>query len=281
MRTYSLLFLVVALLLNGCVGVDEKRITLDSLDSKSLSNKAGEEQVQNSNEIRLFRKSSGSVYDAKYAYEVYLQHAPEDDKNRKNAIRRLAEIELQISQSILSQQDSDSSIQAAMNEQEYQAINNAKALYENLLEKQPPSSSNDEILYRLAYLSEKQGQSSKSITHLETLVERFPQSKYFNEAQFRIAEKAFMNADYKKAEVAYSAVIFAPRRSVFYERSLFKRGWCRYKQNFYFEAVDDFFLAISARDIEQEKVEASEKQKEKYYEAIALAFSKKGGVNVS
>lgn len=273
---YAFTLLVMFIGLAACVSSEPKRITLANLDSE-FSKEKGEvpakgfdRKVEPSLPLRF-------MLEVQHAYDQYVKYAPEGDAHRKIAIRRLADIELQLSQELIQQKgvaEYDSSLGQEVENR--LLIDKSQALYRELLHQFPASENNDEILYRLAHIAGKKGETHQSVSYLDRLVHSYPKSRYFNEAQFRIAEQAFANGEYPRAEIAYSAVIFSPQRSVFYQRSLFKRGWTRYKQQYYYEAVDDYLLAISALEVGGEMAELFEAQSDAYHKAIALAFAKYG-----
>ncbi|MBL4607557.1 MAG: tetratricopeptide repeat protein, partial [Pseudomonadales bacterium] len=242
-----------------------------------MTKKEPQARVLNSKEKVISSLSERHTLEIKHAYDQFLEHAPEDSSYRKMAIRRLADIELEISRNAADHHENEErELTADISQESLQLLLNPLALYKDLLLKFPNAKNNDEILYRLAHISEKIGNTTQSIAYLERLVREFSKSAYFDEAQFRIAEKMFANGHYSRAEVAYSEVIFSQKRSIFYERSLFKRGWCRYKQHYYDEAVDDYLLAIGVLKDSAEKQAFLETKSAKYYKAIALAFSQHG-----
>ena len=75
------------------------------------------------------------------------------------------------------------------------------------------------------------------------------------------------------------AIEVLKRNSIFYEKSLFKRGWTRFKQQYYSDAVDDFLEAVLHHDFDEfEKLNVAEhEQFEEYFRAVGLAFSYLGG----
>lgn len=275
-RKYLFTLLVIIFGLAACVSNEPERITLANLDSEFVKEK-NEVPAKGFNREVDSSLPHRSLLEVQHAYDQYVKYAPEGDVHRKRAIRRLADIELQLSQELIQKEGVDEYDSSLEKEEENSLlIDKSQALYRELLHQFPTSENNDEILYRLAHIAEKKGETHQSVGYLDKLVHGFPKSRYFNEAQFRIAEQAFANGEYQRAEIAYSAVIFSPQRSVFYQRSLFKRGWTRYKQRYYYEAVDDYLLAISAFEVSEEETDLSEAQSDSYYKAIALAFAKHG-----
>ena len=69
--------------------------------------------------------------------------------------------------------------------------------------------------------------------------------------------------------------------AVFYEKSLFKRGWARFKQQYYTAAVDDFLQAVLYHDFDEfEKLNVSEREQfDEYFRAVGLTFSYLGGAD--
>ena len=112
-----------------------------------------------------------------------------------------------------------------------------------------------------------------------TLVGKYPKSPYYIESQFRLAEIAFSRRDYIKAEDTYTDIIGSRKNNIFYEKSLFKRGWARFKQEYYLEAVDDYLEAVDYHnfddysDLKQNQID----QFNEYFRAIGLSFSYLGG----
>ena len=134
-------------------------------------------------------------------------------------------------------------------------------------------------MYQIAKAYDQRGDHQESIDALTQLVEKFPKSPFYVEVQFRLAEDAFSYQDYSTAEFAYTEVIIAKDNHIFYEKSLFKRGWARFKQQYYTDAVDDFLEAVLEHDFaEFEKLSTSEREQfDEYFRAVGLAFSYLGG----
>lgn len=94
----------------------------------------------------------------------------------------------------------------------------------------------DALYYKLAKAYALDGQTREATRTLNTLAERFPDSPYVNEAQFRRAERAFADADYAAAEALYGQVAKTDT-SAFAENALYMQGWSLYKQGRYFDAL--------------------------------------------
>jgi len=215
------------------------------------------------------------------AYSDYLSNADVDDGSRIDALSRLAELEFSQSNKLLQQKENQSSIDAqALEDKRYEdRLNKTIGLLSTSLKDYPKAKNNDTLLYQLAKAYDQKGEHHKSIETLAKLSDQFPKSPFYVEAQFRLAEDAFSLRDYSTAEFSYTEVIVASQNEVFYEKSLFKRGWSRFKQQFYTDAVDDFIAAVLEHDFgEFEKLNKSEREQfDEYFRAIGLAFSYLGG----
>jgi tetratricopeptide (TPR) repeat protein len=66
---------------------------------------------------------------------------------------------------------------------------------------------------------------------------------------------------------------------VFYEKALFKRGWARFKQEYYHEAVDDYLGAVDYHNFDDypELTQPQKEQFNEYFRAVGLSFSYLGG----
>ena len=216
------------------------------------------------------------------AYSDYLNNADLDDNSRINALNRLAELEFSESNKLRQEQEelSNSARQEALEDKRYeQRLNNTIKLLTTSLRDYPKAKNNDTLLYQLAKAYDQKGEHQASIDALTQLVEQYPKSGFYTEAQFRIAEDAFSLQDYSTAEFAYTEVILAQGNEIFYEKALFKRGWARFKQQYYLDAVDDFLQAVLEHDFaEFEKLDKSEREQfDEYFRAVGLAFSYLGG----
>ncbi len=257
--TFSLLCL---LLIMGCGG-KEKKQTLADID---LSNESNMQQS-------VFVKPK-SEEEIKKAYYTYIRNASKNDQSRQTAINRIAAMELSLTNKIL--EDSKVEAGAELEDELYsQSLHKAVALLSESLRDFPDAKDNDQTLYQLARTQDQLGNYAEAIDALDQLVSKYPESPFYAEAQFRLGEHAFISRDYIGAEDAYTEVILTPTNDRFYEKSLFKRGWTRYKQQLYHEAVDDYLQALTYHQFDEpEKLNKTEKdQFDEYFRAIGLVFS--------
>lgn len=269
MRHITIILLTI-LLLSACGGPTVKRSTLRDLD------------------INTSKESSGKTYvtpksddDIRKAYALYLKHASKDDKSRVDALSRLATLEFKLSEQILNNKNNDNNdaIEAADNKLYTAQLDRTIELLSTSLKDYPDEKSNDKTLYQLAKAYDQKGDFENTHETLEKLADNYPQSKYYIESQFRLAEDAFMAKKYTLSEDKYTEVIGSKKNNIFYEKSLYKRGWSRFKQEFYFEAVDDFLQVVKFNKFKNyENLSKTRKDLfNEYFRAIGLSFSYMGG----
>ncbi len=210
------------------------------------------------------------------AYDEYLKHAVVDEKTRLYALTRLAELEYN-DNSPFEQDNPDKPDEETQSPEEklyYQRLQRTIDLLSTSVRDYPDAKGNDSLLYQLAKAQAQNNQHDESIESLSILVEKFPLSPFYVESQFRIAEDAFSIQDYSAAEYAYSEVILSPENEIFYEKAMFKRGWARFKQQYYLDAIEDLTEAVTNHNFGTYKsLNMTDKdQFDEYFRAIALSF---------
>jgi len=258
----------VSLLLSACGDEQADRQTLESIDSSASKPK----DVQN----KSIEKTENDI---RNAYINYLQHASKSDLSRADALNRLAAIEFKLSEALLQNVETDEA-EDAKAQLASEKISRTIQLLETSLEDYPDAKHNDVTLYQLAKAYDQKGNYEATHDALKNLVKAYPKSQYYLEAQFRLAEQAFSAKQYLLAEDKYTEIIIAKNNAVFYEKSLYKRGWSRFKQEFYIEAADDFVQAINFNDFQEYEQLTASKQSlfNEYFRAMGLSFSYLGGV---
>ncbi|MFL0809036.1 MAG: tetratricopeptide repeat protein [Agarilytica sp.] len=260
-------------LLHGCSSNQESSgPTLADIDTASPREYQRKKSKPNNKDVsatapELKKKSREDI---RKAYRSYVEKAASNDTSRQKALTRLAQLELELSDSLKSETDTeDSDLDIS------QSLKRTISLLETTLRDYPDAKNNDTVMYQLAQAYDRAGRYSDSIATLEILASKYNRSPYYPEAQFRIGEAVFARGDYIAAEDAYTEVILSPSSEKFYEKSLFKRGWTRYKQQLYAEALNDYVDAVEFHQFEPYKnLTASEKsQFSEYFRAIGLAFS--------
>ncbi len=158
----------------------------------------------------------------------------------------------------------------------------AIALYKSLLAKYPLYDRKDQVLYHMSRAYEELGNVEEAMTVMNRFVKEHPDSKYFDEVQFRRGEYFFTRRKMLDAEDAYKAIVSRGVGSSFYEPALYKLGWTFYKQELYEEALPKFFGVLDYKlstgfDFENPANDLDKKRVEDTYRVISLSFSSSGG----
>jgi len=227
------------------------------------------------------------------SYHQYLDEAPANHPMYKNALNRLADMEMIAGDEKLFQANEEKyqeAFQVASKPTELQGNNNyinAIKLYEDLLAANPNDKRNDWVLYQLARGYEQLGEVEKALEVLSRLVKQYPKSEYYIESQFRRGEIYFMLSEFKSSEQAFMHVLKTGKSTEYYERSMYKYGWSLFKQDKYESALDAFFAVLQQMPVVydlQEKIDTralSKVEKEMLddvFRTINLSISYAGGV---
>ncbi len=267
-----LTLITLIMLLSACSPPSVKRATLGELDINT--------KQTSTNGTTLAPKSEDDI---RKAYATYLEHASKNDKSRVDALSRLATLEFKLSEQILkNKNDQNSDAVEAADDSLYNAkLNRTIELLSTALRDYPDDKDNDKKLYQLAKAYDQKSDFENTHATLSELAKKYPKSIYYTESQFRLAENAFSAKKYTLAEDKYTEVIGSKTKSVFYEKSLYKRGWARFKQEFYFEAIDDFLHAVKLNNFNEfQKLGDTKKDLfNEYFRAIGLSFSYMGGAD--
>lgn len=252
------------LLLAGCGSVPEKAQTLADIDTQDVrKSRATESTVERSTD------------EVKRAYYDYIREAARDDKMRVQAATRIAELEL----GSVTKDSSDQIITSRSDAQFEQIVQDTVHLLSQTLRDFPDADGNDHVMYQLAKAHDQLGEGEQAVAVLEKMVNHYPFTPYYIEAKFRIAENAFLNGYYFKAEDAYTDVLKAVNNEAFIEKALFKRGWARYKQELYDQALDDYYSALERHGFAayDQLKKADQELFDEYFRAIGLSFVYKSG----
>ena len=263
-KVFLSLFLCTLLL--GCMSTSTKRETLASIDF-------ADKNVTTLDEKPVANRSAEEI---KAAYYRYLNQENQKNSSRQQAMSRLAQMELELTNKLIRESEADD-IQAY-------ALYNASlqktiSLLTTSLRDFPNAKDNDKLLYQLARTYNQLGDYNKELDTLKQLASGFKSSPYYAETQFRLGEAAFVRQDYLSAEDAYTETIISPNADKFAEKAFFKRGWTRYKQELYIESVDDYVESLALQRFgDIDALEANEKTVfDEYLRAIGLAFSHLNG----
>ncbi len=274
LRSFGANFVIASILLISACSTTSDAPSVPSLGELDIK-----KDIKLKNTTKVKPKSDEEI---RQAYSSYLDNASIDDNSRVNALNRLAELEFVYSNKLLKDQEKQKTDSADAEDRLYETrLDKTIQLLSTSLKDYPNAKNNDVIMYQLAKALDLKGRHEESIETLNNLVNEYPGSQFYLEVQFRLAEDAFSIQDYSTAEYSYTEVINSDGNDVFYEKSLFKRGWARFKQRYYTEAVDDFLAAVFRHKFDEfEKLNKTEREQfDEYFRAVGLAFSYMGGAS--
>jgi cellulose synthase operon protein C len=137
----------------------------------------------------------------------------------------------------------------------------ALAAYNEILIRFPNLENNDQTYYQLAKAYDMGAQGDNSLNALTQLVNKYPDSTYFVEAQFRRGDYLFSKGRYREAQAAYQAAIDKGKDTPFYENALYMNGWTAFKRSFYEPALVNFTGVLDSSMPESGRIEGVETTK--------------------
>jgi TolA-binding protein len=189
--------------------------------------------------VRPGRLISDSNNKARDNYRAFLDLVSDDPELRAEAMRRLADLELE---SVEAEQ-----LAANVDQLGGQGYDSAVSLFKTLLEAYPDYRRNDTVLYQLARAYEIAGETDAALDTLNELIGRYPATARRDEIEFRRGEMLFLRKRYDEAELAYKAVVEYGDSSRFYEQSLYKLGWSQFKLATHEDSLNAFFELLDRK----------------------------------
>jgi len=262
---HTMLFAVVSLcvMLSPAALADvKKRDTIRSLEKKDVEIRTGK-VIINSTEL------------ARDNYRAFLDLVSDDPRLRAEAMRRLGDLELDALEAAQLAQNIDMVGSTA--------YKSAVDLYQQLLEAYPEYRRNDTVLYQLGRAYELGGRNDDALLVLNELVQKYPDTPLIDEVEFRRGEMLFLRKNYDDAELAYQVVVEYGETSRFYEQSLYKLGWSRFKLASHENSLDPFFELLERKisDIElqdgkkrlEQLSRANQELVEDTFRVLSISFS--------
>lgn len=163
--------------------------------------------------------TSATEQQAAEAYRRFLELKNPDPKLKAEAMRRLGDLNVEVNEGQTAEAASANT----------KTLQESIQLYEGLLKSYPNYPQSDAVLYQLARAYEESGDTNKALATLDTLVARFPHSRWYVEGQFRRGELLFSSKRFAEAAKAYTAVVNGGTASGYYGQGLYKQGWSLYK----------------------------------------------------
>ncbi len=184
-------------------------------------------------EVRPGNRIADSNAKARENYREFLELVSDDPELRAEAMRRLADLELEAAQ--------EQQLSTGGDAPDSGGFADAVELFQQLLESYPEYRRTDKVLYQLARANEIAGKTDAALQVLDELVARFPDTAIIDEVQFRRGEMLFLKRNYVEAEAAYQSVVEHGAGSRFFEQSLYKLGWSRFKLGEHEQSLEPFF----------------------------------------
>jgi len=184
--------------------------------------------------------SAPSHRDALENYRTYLA----DNENtlyHGEVLRRMAALELEESETVqgqVTEQKTDAGERALKSSIEH---------YVAYLKFYPDKKDNDQVLYQLAKAYSFVGETEKALSTFDKIIQRYPQTEYMDEIQFRRGEILFVFNDYYAAEQAYSVVVTRETAPQYLERAQYKLAWSQFKQSRYIASLENCIALLDRK----------------------------------
>ncbi len=217
------------------------------------------------------RPLEAGTHEAMRQYRALLELEAVPEGMRLQALRRLADLELETGLALQADADDDDRARAY--------IEAAVRGYSELLAGWPDLSETDRILYQRARGEDALGATAAALASLDELVRDHAESPFAAEAQFRRGERLFVEGRHLDAEAAYAAVLTHPEGQPFLDQALYKLGWTRYRLGEYEAAIESFMALLDRRfgeDPDPDLDGLSRTERELYEDTLrvsSLAFS--------
>lgn len=142
--------------------------------------------------------------------------------------------------------------------------------YKAIMQKHPNKPGMSSALYILGYALYEQGELEQALKVFEDFTERYKESPYYTEINFRLGEIYFDTSQFRDAINAYKRILDRPD-SIFYEKALYKSGWAYYKMDDYTGAIDLFSRIVDKRG---RSVEAADSLADESFHNIVRSMSR-------
>ncbi|MES1205688.1 MAG: tetratricopeptide repeat protein [Pseudomonadota bacterium] len=108
-------------------------------------------------------------------------------------------------------------------------LTQAQGVYDRLIREYPRFRKLDTVIYLYAFSLRDQGRVADSVKYFQTILDRFPRSRFIADAWMAVAEFRFYEQqNYRTSLAAYEKVLEHPQSSL-YDLALFKTAWCYWK----------------------------------------------------
>ena len=232
--------------------------------------------------------ADGNPEQAIAAYRAYLARYPHTPEYRA-ITRRLADLMVEQAANMQAEVPASGEALARGASKAMRYYDDAIEIYENLLQDAPEGQASAELLYQLARTLEARGQPQRSRVYLDRLITLYPKidTRVYADARFRRGEILFGEQDWRAAGQDYRAVVAMGESTAVYEASLYKLGWCLFRQERHADALDVFFTLLDRKlppGADPDTLPATlspsdQEQVADVFRAISLSFSSMNGVD--
>lgn len=153
--------------------------------------------------------------------------------------------------------------------------------YQDVLDKNPDYVGNDQILYQLAKAYSIAQQPEDTANVLAQIVEKYPDSEYYLDAEFRLGELLYAMNQYAEAEESFKRLVdYGREGNKYYSSAGYMLGWSLFKQNRYDDTLLSFARLLDEDYPDQAAVDSAEGSareilKDSIY-TMAVTFSYRG-----
>lgn len=156
-------------------------------------------------------------------------------------------------------------------------LQNRALFYQQRISPPNPAPS-DIILYEYASTLDKLGKTAESAAVIQRLLQQSPASTYASEANFRLAEEAFVGQRYREAIAGYQAVLTGLDTSHrFWPQAQYQLAWAFYRSGRFEEALAPFQRLIDHLNAKPELSRSEQLRLEDSYRTLSLVFVQLGG----
>ncbi|NRB40701.1 MAG: tetratricopeptide repeat protein [Pseudomonadales bacterium] len=172
-------------------------------------------------------------------YRKVLDHVSSQELTAK-VLARIADLELMLQdQKVV---HSEAEAESGVGSEEIYVADYTIAIeaYKTALQRYPDLPNNDKVLYQLAKAYDLSAMGSHNLGILTQLVNKYPESRYYVESQFRRGDLLFSTRRFPEALQAYQAVLDGGQTTAYYENAIYMHGWSLFKLEDYDSAYASF-----------------------------------------
>jgi len=159
---------------------------------------------------------------------------------------------------------------------ETQTLESRATFYQRRLSTARPHS--DALLYEYASTLDKLGKTTESAAVVQRLLQQNPTSTYASEANFRLAEEAFVGQRYREAIAGYQAVLNNLETTHrFWPQAQYQLAWAFYRSGRFDEAITPFQRLIDHFNAKNRLTNSERLRLEDSYRTLSLVFVQLGG----